>query len=50
MNEPRPSRSSRSRARWLLPAVLVLVGVVLFFWLGPDTAPVGQATAIGGQP
>lgn len=50
MNEPHRSRSPDSRLRWLLPAVLVLIGVALFFWLGPDTAPVGQATPFGGQP
>ncbi|MFN2316208.1 MAG: hypothetical protein ABR551_02675 [Gemmatimonadales bacterium] len=50
MNEPHPTRSPRLYARWLLPAVLVLIGVALFFWLGPDTAPVGQATRFGGQP
>ncbi len=50
MNEPHPSRSHLSRARWLLPAALVLIGLALFFWLGPDTAPVGQATPIEGQP
>lgn len=50
MNEPHPTRSPDSRARWLLPALLVLIGVALFFWLGPDTAPVGQATSLEGQP
>ncbi len=50
MNEPHPSRSPASLARWLLPAVLVLIGVALFFWLGPDTAPVGEATSLGGEP
>lgn len=47
MNEPHPPRS---HTRWLLPAVLVVIGVALFFWLGPDTAPVGQAASLGGQP
>lgn len=50
MNEPPPLRSPGSYARWLLPAVLVLIGVALFFWLGPDTTPVGEATSLGGEP
>lgn len=50
MNEPHPSRSPRSHARWVLPVALVLIGLALFFWLGPDTGPIGQATSLGGQP
>lgn len=50
MTEPIPPRPARVSPRWLLPAVLVLIGVVLFFWLGPGVAPVGQATSLGGQP
>lgn len=50
MNEPSPSRAPRPLTRWLLPAMLVLLGLALFFWLAPETAPVAQATPLGGQP
>ncbi len=36
--------------RWLVLALLVGVGLVLFFWYAPETDPVANPTVLESQP
>jgi hypothetical protein len=42
MAEERVSATLPDLARWLVVALLIVAGLVLFLWLAPGTAPVGE--------
>lgn len=50
MPEPSPTRIFLTPGRWVIPALLLLAGLALFFWLAPETAPVAQSSVAAGQP
>jgi hypothetical protein len=46
MNErPVPSRSPEV-GRWLMVAVLILVGIALYFWFAPSSPPAAPPAAV----
>lgn len=50
MSKPVTSPTAFSASRWLLPALLMLVGLGLLLWLVGDTAPVATPSVMeGGQ-
>lgn len=39
-----------SPLRWALPALLVIVGLVLFLWYAPSQDPVARPAGVEGTP
>lgn len=50
MPETNAARPAPVPVRWVLPALLILAGLGLFFWLGPGTEPVARPSTLQGQP
>jgi uncharacterized membrane protein YhhN len=46
MPETPTTRAPLPLHRWLLPAALLVLGLVLFFWLAPDLEPAGRLGAV----
>lgn len=45
MPEPKPEQSSRALVAMTIIGLVLLVGLVLYFWLGPTTPVVATPTA-----
>ncbi len=41
---------SSGLTKWLLLSIVLGIGVALFFWLAPETAPMVQMVTSGGGP
>jgi len=50
MVQPVPTPRSFAPARWAIPALLLLAGVVLFLWYAPETSPVAAPSMLERLP
>ena len=46
MHGPEPAIRGPHLGRWILIAVLLLLGIALFFWYAPSTQPSAPPTAV----
>jgi hypothetical protein len=45
MNDKPASSRGPDRGRWLMVAVLILLGIALYFWFAPSSAPPARPAA-----